>query len=123
MARWSRWVLGHKRTFVSFWVVVTIAGFAALGPATDALIEDFRPVPGREGFETNRAIAARYGNGGDVVPIVPVVTLPEGTTVDSPGVTEELDAALAKVQEALPDARYCIECQRAIEEEERTAAR
>src|SRR4026209_465495 len=25
--------------------------------------------------------------------------------------------------EALPDARYCIECQRAIEEEERTAAR
>ena len=105
MARWSRWVLEHKRTFVGFWLVLTVAGFAALGPATDALIEDFRPVPGREGFETNQEIAARYGNGGDVVPIVPVVTLPEGTTVDSPGVTEELDAALAKVQEALPAAR------------------
>ena len=25
--------------------------------------------------------------------------------------------------DAVPDARYCIECQRAIEEEERTAAR
>jgi putative drug exporter of the RND superfamily len=60
---------------------------------------------GPRGFETNREIAALYGNGGDVVPIVPVVTLPEGTTVDSPAVTEELDTALARVQEALPDAR------------------
>ena len=105
MTRWSRWVVGHKRSVVGFWVVVTIAGFAALGPATDALTEDFRPVPGREGSETNREIAARYGNGGDVVPIVPVVMLPKGTNVDSPGVIEELDAALSRVQDALPDAR------------------
>jgi putative drug exporter of the RND superfamily len=105
MARWSRWVLAHKRSVVGFWIVVTVAGFAALGPATDALTEDFRPVPGREGSETNREIAARYGNGGDVVPIVPVVTLPKGTTVDSPAVIEELDAALSRVEEALPDAR------------------
>ena len=62
-------------------------------------------MPGREGSETNREIAARYGNGGDVVPIVPVVTLPKGTTVDSPGVIEELDAALSRVEGALPDAR------------------
>ena len=62
-------------------------------------------MPGREGFETNREIAAVYGNGGDVAPIVPVVTLPAGTTVDSPGVARELDAALAKVKAALPDAR------------------
>ena len=33
------------------------------------------------------------------------MTLPKGTTVDSPGVAAELDAALAKVQAALPDAR------------------
>jgi RND superfamily putative drug exporter len=62
-------------------------------------------VPGREGFETNREIADIYGNGGDVAPILPVVTLPEGTTVDSPGVTEELDAVLARVEAALPGAR------------------
>ena len=62
-------------------------------------------MPGREGFETNREIAARYGNGGDVAPIVPVVTLPEGTTVDSPGRGAELGAALRSVQAALPDAR------------------
>jgi RND superfamily putative drug exporter len=105
MRRWSGWVLVHKRLVVGFWLLATIASIVALQPAADAFADDFRPVPGREGFETNREIAALYGNGGDVVPIVPVVTLPEGTTVDSPGVAEELDAALARVQEALPDAR------------------
>ena len=62
-------------------------------------------MPGREGFETNKELAAIYGNGGDVAPIVPVVQLPQGTTVDSPGVSEQLDAALAKVEAALPEAR------------------
>jgi putative drug exporter of the RND superfamily len=100
----TEWVLAHKRLVVGFWIVVTIAAFAAIGPAGEALSEEFT-VPGREGFETNREVAAIYGNGGDVAPIVPVVTLPEGTTVDSPGVTEELAAALARVEAALPDAR------------------
>ena len=36
---------------------------------------------------------------------MPVVTLPRGTTVDSPGVAGELRVALAKVQTALPHAR------------------
>ena len=36
---------------------------------------------------------------------MPVVTLPRGTTVDSPGVAGELKAAMAKVKAALPDAR------------------
>ena len=104
VATLTRWVLAHKRLVVVFWVIVTVAAFAAVGPAVDALSEEFT-LPGREGFETNREIAAIYGNGGDVAPIVPVVTLPEGTTVDSPGVAEELDSALAQVQAALPEAR------------------
>jgi RND superfamily putative drug exporter len=105
MTRVTEWVLAHKRLVVGFWFLVTVAAFAAIGRAGDALSEEFNTVPGREAFETNREIAAIYGNGGDVAPIVPVVTLPEGTTVDSPGVTEELDAALARVKAALPDAR------------------
>src|SRR5688500_10005174 len=87
----TRWVLGHKRTVAGTWILVTIAAFAAVGPASDALTQDF-PIPGREGFETNQQIAATYGSGGDVAPIVPVVTLPKGTTVDSPGIAAELDA-------------------------------
>ena len=103
MAGLTRWVLDHKRIVVCFWLLVTIAAFAAIGPAGSALSQQFS-VPGREGFETNEELAAIYGAGGDVAPIVPVVTLPEGTTVDSPGVRAQLAAALARVEAALPGA-------------------
>jgi putative drug exporter of the RND superfamily len=100
----THFVLDHKRLVLGFWLAVTVAAFAAVGPAGSALSQQF-DVPGREGFETNEQLAELYGNGGDVAPIVPVVELPQGTTVDSPGVGEQLDAALAKVEAALPEAR------------------
>jgi RND superfamily putative drug exporter len=100
----ARWVLCHKRLVVGFWVAVTIAAFAAIGPAGKSLSQQFS-VPGREGFETNQQIAAIYGSGGDVAPLVPVVQLPKGTTVDAPGVKSELTSALARVKAALPKAR------------------
>jgi putative drug exporter of the RND superfamily len=99
----TRFVLDHKRLVFGFWLAVTLAAFAAIGPAGNALSQQFN-VPGREGFETNQELAAIYGNGGDVAPIVPVVKLPQGTTVDSPRVGRQLDAALAKVEAALPGA-------------------
>jgi RND superfamily putative drug exporter len=100
----TRFVLDHKRLVLGFWLAVTVAAFAAIGPAGSALSQQFN-VPGREGFETNKDLAAIYGNGGDVAPLVPVVQLPAGKTVDSPGVSEQLDAALTKIEAALPGAR------------------
>jgi RND superfamily putative drug exporter len=100
----ARSVLRHKRLVVGLWVAVTLAAFAAIGPAGKSLSQQFG-VPGREGFETNRQIAAIYGSGGDVAPIVPVVSLPQGTTVDSKGIRPALASALARVQRALPEAR------------------
>ncbi|HEX5798886.1 MAG TPA: hypothetical protein VFY02_02180, partial [Gaiellaceae bacterium] len=100
----TRFVLEHKRLVLGFWLAVTVVAFAAIGPAGSSLSQQFS-VPGREGYETTRELAEIYGNGGDVAPLVPVVTLPRGTTVDSPGVGEQLDAALAKVEAALPGAR------------------
>jgi RND superfamily putative drug exporter len=100
----TRWVLRHKKLVTGLWVLVTVAAVASIKPASDALTQEF-PVPGQEGYETNREIASIYGSGGNIAPLVPVVRLPEGTTVDSPDVAAELDAALAKVQAALPDAR------------------
>jgi len=99
----TRFVLDHKRLVLGFWLAVTIAAFAAIGPAGNALSQQFN-VPGREGFDTNQELGEIYGNGGDVAPIVPVVKLPPGQTVDSPGVSGQLDAALAKVEAALPEA-------------------
>ncbi len=100
----TRFVLAHKRIVLGFWLVVTIAALAALQPAGNALSQQFN-VPGREAFETNEELAEIYGNGGDVAPIVPVVKLAQGKTVDSPGITRQLDTALAKVETALPQAR------------------
>ena len=104
MTALTRFVLDHKRTVLGFWLVVTIAAFAAIQPAGNALSQQFS-VPGVEGFETSKEIGEIYGNGGDVAPIVPVVKLPQETTVDSPGVARQLDAALSNVEAALPEAR------------------
>ncbi|HEY6960891.1 MAG TPA: MMPL family transporter [Gaiellaceae bacterium] len=100
----ARWTLRHRRLVIGSWVAVTLAAFAAVGPAGRSLSQQFS-VPGREGFQANQQIAAAYGSGGDVAPLVPVVQLPKGTTVDSPGVRGELAAALTRVREALPQAR------------------
>jgi RND superfamily putative drug exporter len=100
----ARWTLRHKRLVVGFWIALTVGAFAAIGPAGKSLSQQFG-VPGREGFEANQQIAAIYGSGGDVAPLVPVVQLPKGTTVDSPGVRNELASALARVHRALPAAR------------------
>src|SRR5881397_1563305 len=100
----TRFVLHRKRLVLGLWLAVTLAAFAAIGPAGSALSHQFS-VPGREGFEANEQLAAIYGNGGDVAPLVPVVQLPPGKTVDSPGIREQLDAAISKVQVALPEAR------------------
>jgi RND superfamily putative drug exporter len=100
----TRFVLAHKRLVVGCWIAVTIVAFAAIGPAGSSFAQR-DSIPGREGFETNKELAAIYGNGGDIAPIVPVVQLSEGKSVDSPGVRDELNAALAKVEAALPEAR------------------
>jgi len=101
----TRWVLAHKRTVVGFWLLLTIVGIGAAGPASDALSQEFS-VPGKEGYETNVEIAKRYANtGGDTAPFLPVVTLPAGKTVDSPGVRAELRAVESHLERALPGAR------------------
>src|SRR6201991_2830076 len=104
MTTLTRWVLSHKKLVVGLWVMLAVAGVAAMGPANKSFEEQFN-IPGKEAFAANSQIAASYGNGGDVAPLVPVVSLPEGKTVDSPGVQADLKAALARVKAALPDAR------------------
>jgi putative drug exporter of the RND superfamily len=101
----TRWVLAHKRSVTLFWVALTIVGIASANAATKALDQKFS-VPGKEGWETNQAIAARFhGTGGDSAPIVPVVTLPKGKTVDSPGVRAQLASVDKRLERGLPGSR------------------
>ena len=105
MSTLTRWVLAHKRIVVGFWVILTVVGIAAAGPASNALKQKFS-VPGRDGYETNVQIAKHYsGTGGEHPPLVPVVTLPAGKTVDSPGVRKGLRAVDNRLEQALPGSR------------------
>jgi RND superfamily putative drug exporter len=104
MTTLTRWVLAHKKLVIAVWAVLTVAGVAAMGPADRSFEQQFT-IPGKEAFVANSRIAAAYGNGGDVAPLVPVVSLPAGTTVDSPGVAADLATALARIEDAVPHSR------------------
>jgi RND superfamily putative drug exporter len=101
----TRWVLAHKKTVVISWILLTVAGIMAAGPASKALDQKFS-VPNKEGWETNEAIAAKYnGTGGDTSPLLPVVTLPAGQSVDSPQVKRDLTKLDDTLAKTLPGSR------------------
>jgi RND superfamily putative drug exporter len=100
----TRWVLAHKRIVLVGWIALTIAGAAASGPASNRLT-NASSLPDKEGWETTLAIDKLYDGDTGGNPLLPVVTLPAGTTVDSPGVKAQLAAVDARLRRALPDAR------------------
>jgi putative drug exporter of the RND superfamily len=104
MASLTRFVLAHKRLVVISWILLTLAGMAAAGPASEALDQKFS-VPDKEGWETNQTINEDYFGTGDSAPLVPVVTLPEGESVNSPGVRADLDKIDSDLAKALPNSR------------------
>jgi len=100
----TRFVLRHRRLVVAFWLALTVVGFATVGKADESFSEEFS-VPGREGYETNQEIEARFGNGGDYAPLLAVVRLPEGTAVGSPAVRRGLTAVERSIERAVPGTR------------------
>ena len=104
MTALTKWVLGHKKLVVALWLALALAGIAAMGPADRSFEQQFN-LPGEEAFVANSQIVETYGNGGDAAPPVPVVSLPEGKSVDSPGVRADLAAALQRIEAAVPGSR------------------
>jgi len=105
MAQLTRWVLAHKRIVVIFWVVLTLVGMASAGSATKALKQKFS-VPGKEGWITNQQIQRDFrGTGGNAAPLLAVVTLPAGASVDSPAAQRGLRAVESRFETVLPGTR------------------
>src|SRR3954468_23240396 len=105
VASLTRWVLAHKKTVVISWILLTVAGIMAAGPASKALDQKFS-VPNKEGWETNETIAAKYnGTGGDTSPLLPVVTIPAGQSIDSPQVKSDLNKLDGTLAKTLPGSR------------------
>ncbi|HEX4704602.1 MAG TPA: MMPL family transporter, partial [Pseudonocardiaceae bacterium] len=99
MRRLSGWLLGHKLFVVLTWSLVFVLGVLLVGPVTKRMSPDVT-LPDQPGYQANSAIFTTYGGGGH--PTVPVITLPAGSTVDSPGVRADLARGFAAVAGDVP---------------------
>ena len=103
MTRFTRFILRYQRYVAAFWIAVALLGFVLVSNITGRLSQSFN-MPGQEGDETNNAILQQFGISGGRDPLVPVVTLPQGTNVDSPAVKSDLSAVFDKLSSAFPGA-------------------
>jgi putative drug exporter of the RND superfamily len=100
----TRFVLAHKRLIAGFWTVVALAGLVGSGRASEALESSFS-MPESKAFATNEEIERLFGSGGTTPTLVAVVQLPEGRSVPSAGVRNDLRMLERRLQEAVPGAR------------------
>jgi RND superfamily putative drug exporter len=100
----ARFVLKHKLLVVVAWVIVAAISFGLVSTVTSGLSHQFT-LPGKEGAEISGQIQGRYGVGGFNDPVIAVVTLPEGTTVDSPGIKAQLTTAFDRITKSSPQTR------------------
>jgi RND superfamily putative drug exporter len=96
----TRWALRHKRLVVLIWLLLTIAGMASAQKATAALSEQYS-IPGKQSYQVNTAILAKYHNGGDTAPLLAVVTVPPGDKVTKAGI----GPVTTRLEQAIPGAR------------------
>jgi putative drug exporter of the RND superfamily len=97
-------LLRRKAWIAGAWVAIVAGAILLVGPTLGATKPSVF-ASGRESFDANARILATYGNGGTSAPIVPVVTLPEGKTVDSPGVRQQLEGAFDRLERRVPTVR------------------
>ncbi len=101
----TNWILRHRLFVVACWIIIAGVSLASTSSATAALSSTTTLPAGYAGIDTNNAILHTYGLNGAAPPLVPVVALPRGTTVSTPGVTRQLTAVFGAVAAALPGAR------------------
>jgi putative drug exporter of the RND superfamily len=87
----TSFVLRHRRMVAVFWLVLLAAGGFASATLSKHLSQSFE-IPGTPSDAAARAIVATYHSGGAEDPLVAVVRLPAGRTVDQPAVLAALRA-------------------------------
>ncbi|HEY5197304.1 MAG TPA: MMPL family transporter [Solirubrobacteraceae bacterium] len=102
ITRLARWVLGHRRQVIVFWLLAFLAGGFGASQVSSRLSFDFS-LPGQPGYETAAKVDRLYGNGGNGPASAAVVTLPAGQTAT--GDATQLGRAFAIARRAVPTAR------------------
>jgi putative drug exporter of the RND superfamily len=97
-------LLRRKAWVAGLWVAIFGGAALLIGPTLGAT-EPSVFASGRESFDANARILATYSSGGTSAPIVPVLTLPEGKTVDSPAVRQEFARAFERLERRVPAVR------------------
>jgi putative drug exporter of the RND superfamily len=103
MSTLTRFVLRHKLLVLVAWLALAVAGAMTAAATTKRLTNSFA-MPGAA-FRTDARIQAMYLHTGAQDPVVPVITLPAGTTIHTPGVAAQLDHAFAAARQVIPTAR------------------
>ena len=103
MSTVTRFVLRHKLLVLVAWLALAVAGAMTASATTKRLTNSYA-MPGAA-FRTDARIQALYLHTDAQDPIVPVITLPAGTTVHTPGVAARLGRAFATARGVLPTAR------------------
>jgi RND superfamily putative drug exporter len=104
VARAARWSVAHRWIVVAGWIILATVGGLVAARSGSRLSFTF-DLPGQPAYEANTAIVKTFGSGGDNPPLLAVVRLPSGTTVNSPGVKSQVKAVFGKAAAALPGAR------------------
>ncbi len=102
MERIADFVLRHRRIVILFWFCAFVGGAAATTTTVDRLTADFS-VPGQPGFDTAKAINKALGEETENGPSIPVITVPEGQTVDDR--RDDIEAVWNAIREDHPDWR------------------
>jgi putative drug exporter of the RND superfamily len=97
----TSFVLRHRRIVGLAWLVLLVIGGASSATLSSHLSQSFE-IPGTPSDAAASAIIARYHSGGSESPLVPVVRLPPGRTVNQPQVISGLRAGFAAVATAGP---------------------
>jgi RND superfamily putative drug exporter len=103
MSALTRFVLRHRLLVVVAWLALAVGGAMTAAATTKRLTNTFA-MPGAA-FRTDARIQALYLHTGAQDPVVPVINLPAGTTIHTPGVAAQLDRAFATARQIIPTAR------------------
>jgi RND superfamily putative drug exporter len=104
MARVARWSIAYRWLVIAGWILLAVARSLAAARSGGRLSFAF-DLPGQPAYEANTAIVKTFGSGGSEPPLVTVVRLPRGVTVQSPRVREQLEKVSGKAAAALPGAQ------------------
>ena len=101
MERLARFVLRHRPSVAVLWLVLLLSGGAAAGQLGDRLSFDFS-LPGQPGYTAGQELLRDYGVATSDT-VVPVVTVPEGQTIEQR--RAEVDGVFAALRQQVPGLR------------------